>query len=198
MKKYLVYKQETMSRSRWMTTASGYLRIKQNGLFQGEINDEDLDRITSFIVNVYVPMFVRIHLKPKAFDGPSNMLYARDRLLDFALIDTDMAHHIRPYLEKHAITWLSPKNVAISCYADNPPFDCNSIKNIRTLSVDVKDLLWRKRPLSRSSLLSRSVLPVAQQVPQHFGKQLKTIIVHVSGLLDTSKKSSRPTKFKTT
>ena len=31
-------------------------------------------RIVNFVASVYAPMFLRVHLKPRAFDGPENAM----------------------------------------------------------------------------------------------------------------------------
>ena len=71
LKSLLLYKQETLCHSRWITTASGYLRLY---LFNSDkLSDEEkikLTKLISYIVSVYVPSFIMIHLKPKACDGP--------------------------------------------------------------------------------------------------------------------------------
>ena len=68
---------------RWLTTAIGCLRIL---FFGAELDSEQntkLMRIVAFIISVYVPMFFRIHLNPRAPEGLTNiMLFLRD-LLDF-------------------------------------------------------------------------------------------------------------------
>ena len=40
-------------------------------LFDAE-KKKRLERIVNFVESVYVPMFLRVHLKPHASDGPEN------------------------------------------------------------------------------------------------------------------------------
>ena len=118
-KKFLVYKQETISSARWLTSASGYLRIYQNHLYD-ESDKEKLVWIVSFIVDVYTPFWFSIHLNPRCPDGPKNILFARDLLL--AHHDQDLVSFLMPYFLTHAATWMSPKNVACLFIPLQPPF----------------------------------------------------------------------------
>ena len=57
LQQYLFHCQETISQSRWCTTASGYLRIALFDIF--DLNKEQearLYKIVSFVANVYVPV----------------------------------------------------------------------------------------------------------------------------------------------
>ena len=75
LKSLLLYKQETLCHSRWITTASGYLRLY---LFNSDkLSDKKikLTKLISYTVSVYVPCFIMIHLKPKACDGPFLTLF---------------------------------------------------------------------------------------------------------------------------
>jgi len=66
----------------WMTTTNGYLRLALLK-FSPEtrpimILDDKicrLENIVNFIASVYVLMFLRIHMKPRAPDGPGNMIF---------------------------------------------------------------------------------------------------------------------------
>ena len=48
-----------------------------------EVQKTYLLRIVSYIVSVYVPMFLRIHSNPRVPEDPTNMLFLRDLLLDY-------------------------------------------------------------------------------------------------------------------
>ena len=84
LKTLLLYKQETVCHSRWITTASGYLRLF---LFHShKLCVEDMTKLTqivSYVVSVYVPSFIMIHFKPKACDRPFLTLFQRDLLLAY-------------------------------------------------------------------------------------------------------------------
>ena len=73
LKKFLSYKQETISSARWLTSANGYLRIFQNNLFADMIDLENLVTIVNFIVDVYAPFWFQIHLNPRLPSGPANI-----------------------------------------------------------------------------------------------------------------------------
>ena len=87
--KYLLeYKQEEISHSRWITTASGYLRLLIFGLGNFGVDQKKLFKIASYIICVYVPSFMLIHLKPTASEEPFFTLFQRDILLAYRDIDT--------------------------------------------------------------------------------------------------------------
>ena len=65
---------------RWTTTANGYMRLLLFGNDMTEMQKTNLLRIVFYIVTVYVPMFLRIHLNPRVPEGPTNMLFQRDLL----------------------------------------------------------------------------------------------------------------------
>ena len=46
-----------------------------------------LRRIVSYIVSVYTPSFLKIHLKPSAAEGPGNTLFQRHLLFAYRKID---------------------------------------------------------------------------------------------------------------
>ena len=55
-------------------------------LFDTKMTDSPkskLLQITSYIVSVNVPMFLKIDLNLRSPEGPSNMVFLRDLLLDF-------------------------------------------------------------------------------------------------------------------
>ena len=115
----------------WITTANGYLRLatfkfpqahRTSMPFDAEKINR-LERIVNFVANVYVPMFLKVHLKPRASEGPENALLLRDLLLFFNQQDqTLVCKAIKKCFLKHAASWLNPTNVAVSVFCDNPPF----------------------------------------------------------------------------
>ena len=108
--KYLLeYRQEEISQSRWITTASGYLRLLIFGLGNFGVDQKKLFQITSYIICVYVPSFMLIHLKPTASEGPFLTQFLRDILLACRDIDPEIADVALKYFLKHATFWLSPK-----------------------------------------------------------------------------------------
>ena len=85
-------------------------------------------KLISYIVSVYVPSFITIHLKPKACDGPFLTLFQRDLLFAYREIDEEVADVVLKYFVEHGLQWLSPKNVALSLFSDCPPFSLNAQK----------------------------------------------------------------------
>ena len=88
-KPLLAYKQETICHARWITTASADL----SSLFFDICHLDDyqkskLIRLTLYIISVYVPSFLLIHLKPSAVEGPRITLFQRD-LLAYREIDSE-------------------------------------------------------------------------------------------------------------
>ena len=81
-----------------LTTASGYLRLY---LFNSDkLTDEEkikLTKLISYIVSVYVPSFIMIHLKPKACDGPFLTLFQRDLLFAYREINGKVADVVLKY-----------------------------------------------------------------------------------------------------
>ena len=115
----------------WMTTANGYLglarfkflqALRPSMLFDAEKRNR-FERIVNFVASVYhIPMFLKVHLKPLASDGPENALFLRDFPLFFNQQDqTLVCEAIKKCFFKHATAWLNHTNVAVSVFCDNPP-----------------------------------------------------------------------------
>ena len=81
-----------------------------------------LHRIISYIVLIYmsVPMFFKNHSNPQTPEGPTDMLYLRDLLLDFSSEDTIfMEQSVKKIFVKHFNAWMNPTNVALNAYSKN-------------------------------------------------------------------------------
>ena len=74
-----------------MTTTNGYLNLalfkfpqthRPSMLFDAEKRNR-LERIVNFVASVYAPIFLRVHLKPRASDGPENALFSWNLQLFF-------------------------------------------------------------------------------------------------------------------
>jgi len=138
LKPLLKYKQESICHSRWITTASGYLRLflfKHNTL--SAIDVAKLKRLVSYIISVYVPSFIMIHLNPRACDGPYLNLFQRDLLIAFQEIDIDVADVVFKYFVEHGSQWMSSENVALSLYSDSPPMSLDAVKTSISLPAAV-------------------------------------------------------------
>ena len=100
-----------------------------------------LKRIASFIVSVYVPMFFRIHLNPRATEGPDNMLFLRDVALDYKRMDNELVEVIRKIFLKHFHAGMKPTNVARNIQFKIPASKIDHLKHPdQSLpeSVDIK------------------------------------------------------------
>ena len=91
MEPLLAYKQEATCRARWLTTASGCRHLL---IFNVRRLDErertKLIRFISYVVLIYIPSFVTIHLKPSAAEGPGITLFQRNLLLAYNEIDWNL------------------------------------------------------------------------------------------------------------
>ena len=67
-----------------------------------------LSRLVSFIAFVYLPLFLMIHLKPHASDGPFLTLFQRDLSSAFEAVDSDLCKVVNRYFMPRANSWLSP------------------------------------------------------------------------------------------
>ena len=115
-KSLLWYKRKEISHSLWLTTANGYLRML---LFDSSdlttVEKIKLLRLVSYIVSVYLPSFLKTHIKPHACEGPFVTLFQRDLLLAFEAVDSDDCKEVNRYFLQHAKSWLSPRNIAFKC-----------------------------------------------------------------------------------
>ena len=104
MKPLLAYKQEATCHSRWITTASAYLRLLIFDICHLEdYQKAKLIRLISHVISVYVPSFLLIHLKPSAAEGPRITLFQRDLLLAYREIDFELADVVLKYFYEHAV-----------------------------------------------------------------------------------------------
>ena len=86
-------------------------------------------QITSYIISVYVPMFVKIHLNPRASEGPTNMIFLRYLLLDFRQQHTNLVDHcVKPVFLKHFCSWMNPINVTLNIHSKSPAFQAKQWK----------------------------------------------------------------------
>ena len=120
-------------------------------LFDTKITDSQkskLLQITSYIASVYVPMFLKIHLNPRSPEGPSNMVFLRDLLLDFRQQHCDLVDHcLKHVFVKHFCAWMNPINVALNVHSKNPAFQAKHLKDPEQQlpdDVDTKQLTWKR------------------------------------------------------
>jgi len=148
LKPLLFYRQETISHARWLTTASGYLRMFIFGYCVEPAQISRLKRMVSFIVCVYLPAFLAIHLKSSAAEGPSVVLFTRDLLLAYKEVDLPVFEAIWKHFVQHASQWLSPKNIALSVHAEVPPYTVDAVKEKAfPNNVDIEQALLKRKQL---------------------------------------------------
>lgn len=155
LNQYLFHRQETMSQSRWCTTASGYLRIYIFDVFDFDKHQcEKLQAIVSFILNVYVPIFVQTNLYPRIPNGPDNVIFARDLMMSFGVPDT-----VKNIFLNHAEQWLSPVNAAVVVHQETPPISLEDLKKIRVMSVKTRDLCWSSKKIKSFLTIESALAP---------------------------------------
>ena len=109
-----------------------------------------LERIENFVENVCALMFLRVHLKPCASDGPENAIFLRDLLLFFnqsTRPNTAVRSQQKVIFETcyFATTWLNPTNVAVSGFYDSPPFPLSAVlatEQSLPSQVHTHEMLW--------------------------------------------------------
>ena len=101
MKKLLVYKQEPTCHDKWVTTVNGCL---SSPIFDVCRFDDDqrakLVGLASYIVSMYVPSLLLIHLKLTAAEALEITISRQNLLLAYCKINL--------YFSKHAEHWLTP------------------------------------------------------------------------------------------
>ena len=78
-----------------------------------------------------------IHLNSKACDGNRLTLFQRDFLRAYEVIDRSLHEVVNRYFIQHALSWLSPHNVAQSLYSENPPFTKEALTSLSSLLKEV-------------------------------------------------------------
>jgi len=153
---------------RWLTTANGYMRLLLFGKAMTQVQKAKLLRLVSYAVSVYVPMFLRVHLNPRAPEGPSNMLFLRDLLLDYHQKDEMLVDHsLKKVFIKHFCSWMNPVNVTLNVFSKNPAYQVKHLEDPQqNLSdeVDTQQLAWKRMPL-KSYFSSRSKVAPCLEIP---------------------------------
>ena len=96
-----------------------------------------LKKIISYIISGYVPSFIMIHLNPQAAEGPSLTLFQRGLILAYRQLEPDIANMVWKYFLPHASKWLSPINVALSVYAEVPPYSLEAVSSSGSFPTSV-------------------------------------------------------------
>ena len=67
-------------------------------------------------------MFVKIHLNPRASEGPTN-IFLRYLSLDFRQQRTNLVDHcLKPVFVNHFSSWMNPINVTLNIHSKSPAF----------------------------------------------------------------------------
>ena len=75
-------------------------------------------------------MFMRVHLKPRAVNGPGNMMFLRELLLCYQQYDEKLLSAVvKKCFLSHAASWLNLPNVALRVHADDPPFPTAALQS---------------------------------------------------------------------
>ena len=85
-------------------------------------------------------------IDPKAPEGPFLILFQRDLLAAYQEIAPEITSNVMKYYVQHAPQWLSWKNVALSVYAEVPPYTVEATKTSTNLpqAIDVVYLLQNR------------------------------------------------------
>ena len=80
--------------------------------------------------NVYAPMFMRVHFKPRAVNGLGNMIFLRELLLCYQQYDEKLlSAAVKKCFLSHAASWLNTTNVALSVHSDDLPFPIAALRS---------------------------------------------------------------------
>ena len=135
-------------------------------------------QITSYIISVYMPMFVKIHLNPRASEGPTNMIFLRYLLLDFRQQHTNLVDHcLKPVFVKHFCSWINPINVTLNIHSKSPCIPSKIVNDPDHQlpgDVNTKQLAWKRapiRPYFGSSSKAAPCLQIDDKVFLEFDRQ---------------------------
>ena len=110
-----------------------------------------------YIVSVYVPSFLLIHLKPSAVEGPGITLFQRNLLFTFREINLELAEVALKYFYEHALQWMTPINVALDMFSEVPPYSFEAVKTGHYPdSVDARKLLQERKATLRDFFSAES------------------------------------------
>ena len=151
--RFLSYKQECHGLARWLTTATGYLRIYGSVCGTQKLNDksmQDLRNICNFVISVYTPAWFKIFYHPSATDGPQIMLDIRDYMLnasEFYQFPLTITERLKKIFLPHGLSWLSGDNVALAVLSDN---NVLSIENVMStdsslIRAERESMLWETK-----------------------------------------------------
>ena len=68
-------------------------------------------------------MFVKIHLNPRASEGPTDMIFLRYLSLGFRQKRTNLVDHcVKPVFLKHFCSWMNLINVTLNIHSKSSAF----------------------------------------------------------------------------
>ena len=82
---------------------------------------EKLIQIVSYILSVYPPSFIQIHLKQATSEGSYLTLFQRDFLFACREVNPELTEEALKYYYEHASQWLNPKNVPLNEFGEVSP-----------------------------------------------------------------------------
>ena len=111
-------------------------------------------------------MFVKIHLNPRAPEGPTSMIFLRDLELDFRQQHTNLVDHcLKPVFVKYFCSWMNLINVTLNVHSKNPAFQAKHLKDPDQQlpgDVDTTQLAWKRAPISTYFESSSKAAPCLQ------------------------------------
>ena len=134
-----------------------------------------VEKIVSFAVSVYAPMFLSVHFCPSVPEGPGNMLYCRDLLLSHKSIDDSHFNVNVKCFIKHACNWLKPTNVALAAYSKNPPYTIQQLSDPSQRlprRVSTAKLVMQRKPLKAYFTVESKTAPCVVNKDPLFWKRL--------------------------
>ena len=118
------------------------------------------DQIKSFYFSLHPilrSVFCDDPFKATSFRGSFLTLFQRNLLEAFQNIDVELAEHVSKYCLRHALQWLSPKNVALSVHSKVPPYCIEAVKvSSFSATADTKALLKNRKTRLRDFFPSES------------------------------------------
>ena len=75
-------------------------------------------------------MFVKIHLNPRAPEGPTNTIFLLYLLLDCRQQHTNLVDHcLKLVFVKHFCSWMNPINVPLNVHSKSPAFQAKHLQD---------------------------------------------------------------------
>ena len=135
-----------------------------------KVQKTNLLRIVSYIASV--SMFLQIHRNPGVPEGPTNMLFLWDLLLDNREKDDILVDQsLKKVFIKHFTFWINPVNVALNVYSHKPAHHAKHLEDPHQNlfdKVDIQQLAWMRVPLKSYFTSHRKVAPCLVEPNKNF------------------------------